>query len=92
MTSGPEPRPTPLAIKVDQSAPRKATNLSVNRDLLRLARAEGLNLSQELERALLERLAERGRQRWLSENRAAIDDYNTHVAVDGAFANRLRQF
>lgn len=92
MTSNAEPRPTPPAITFDHSAPRKATNLSVNRDLLRLARAEGLNLSQELERALLERLAERERQRWLAENRAEIDAYNSHIAVDGAFADRLRQF
>ena len=33
----------------DRAAPRKPTNLSVNSDLLRLARQFGLNLSRELE-------------------------------------------
>ena len=40
----------------DHSAPKKATNLSINSDLLRLARERGINLSATLETALAEKL------------------------------------
>ena len=76
----------------DHSAPRKATNLSINSDLLRLARRMRLNLSRELEHRLEEILAQQRRAEWLEENREAIDAYNDHVERDGVFSNGLRRF
>jgi antitoxin CcdA len=76
----------------DRSAVRKATNLSVNTDLLRIARAAGINLSQTLETALESRLADQRRATWLSENEDAINAYNDHVAADGVFSDDRRTF
>lgn len=76
----------------DRSAPRKATNLSINSDLLRIARELQLNLSRELERHLEEVIAERRRNQWLEENRPAIDSYNEHVERHGVFSDGLRTF
>ena len=76
----------------DRSAPRKATNLSINSDLLRIARRLRLNLSRELERRLEEVLAEHRRAAWLEENAEAIAAYNDHVERHGAFSDGLRSF
>ena len=76
----------------DRSAPRKAANLSINSDLLRLARRMRLNLSRELEHRLEEILAQQRRAQWLEENREAIDAYNDHVERDGVFSDGLRRF
>ena len=76
----------------DRAAPRKATNLSVNSDLLRLARRLKLNLSRELERRLEEVIAEHLRAKWLAENEQAIASYNDHVARNGVFSDGLRSF
>ena len=76
----------------DRSAPKKATNLSVNRDLLRQARELGVNLSQALEQRLAEIVAEERRQQWLAENKEAIEAYNRRIAEKGAFSDGLRRF
>lgn len=76
----------------DLSAPRKPANLSVNSDLLRQAKALDVNLSQVLEKALVEVVAHRRREEWLRKNREAIDAYNEHVARDGLFGDSLRSF
>ena len=74
------------------SGPRKATNLSINSDLLRRARELGVNLSRELERRLIEIVAEAERARWLAENQDAIEAYNEHVERSGVFSDGLRSF
>ena len=55
----------------DPHAPKKATNLSINSDLLRRARALDINLSATLERALAETLKMRQREQWLAQNASA---------------------
>jgi antitoxin CcdA len=73
-------------------APKKATNLSINSDLLRLAREERINLSRTLEQRLEEIIVEIKRQQWQEENRAAIDDYNRRIEAEGVFSEGLRSF
>ncbi len=73
-------------------APKKATNLSVNSDLLNKARAMDINLSATLEQALIEALKQRQREQWLVENRNAIAAYNDHVEKQGVFSDGLRAF
>jgi antitoxin CcdA len=80
------------SVLYDVSAPRRATNVTVNADLLRRARELDVNLSQTLESALVVEVAERARQRWLAENRGAIDAYNREVERNGCFADSLRGF
>jgi antitoxin CcdA len=59
-------------------ARKKAVNVSVRSDLLDQARAEDINLSATLEAALADQL--RRRDRWRTENEAAIEAYNRDVA------------
>lgn len=73
-------------------APKNATNLSINADLLRKAREMDINLSATLEQALLESLKKRLREQWLLENKAAIAAYNDHVERHGVFSDGLRTF
>lgn len=76
----------------DVEAPKRATNLSVNGDLLDKARALRINLSATLEQALAEALVAARREQWLAENRAAMGVYNDHVEADGVFSDGLRSF
>ena len=80
------------AMHYDRSAPRKAANLSVNSDLLRIARSLGVNLSRELERRLAQIVAEHRRAHWLKGNREAIEAYNERVERHGVFSDGLRSF
>jgi len=74
------------------TAPKKAANLSVNSDLLRLAKNYNINLSATFEQALSEVVKQKQRQQWLADNRQAIASYNDHVAENGVFGEAFRQF
>ena len=74
----------------DTQAPKKATNVSINADLLSKARTMNVNLSATLQQALLEAIASSQREQWLVENRAAIAAYNDHVDKHGAFSDGMR--
>jgi len=73
-------------------AQKKATNLSINEDLLAKARELNINLSATLEQALDEALRKKLREQWLSENKAAMEAYNAHVEQHGVFSDGLRSF
>lgn len=76
----------------DLTAPKKATNVSINADLLQQAKTLGINLSRTLEEQLSELVREKQRQLWLQENSAAIDDYNRRVTDKGVFSDGRRRF
>jgi len=76
----------------DDNAPKKATNLSVNSDLLARTRALKINLSATLEHALEEELAKAEAKKWAEENKAAIKSYNTFVEEHGCFGDEFREF
>jgi antitoxin CcdA len=72
---------------------RKApTNLSLRIDLVRRAKALGLNLSHVVENALERAILEAEQARWLTENAAAVDYYNDFVKEHGLFGDEFRQF
>jgi antitoxin CcdA len=75
-----------------QGALKKSTNLSINAELLNEARRLGINLSQALERRLAEMVRESRAKKWLKDNQAALEDYNSHIERHGAFSDRLRRF
>jgi antitoxin CcdA len=82
-----------MAIQLyDPNARKKPTNLSLNSDLLRQAKDLRINLSQTLERCLVQMLLEEKRRAWREENREAIDAYNRRIAEQGVFSNGLRGF
>ena len=76
----------------DESAPKKATNLSVNSDLLIKAKKMNINLSATFENALTELIKEKQKEQWLQANKVSIKAYNKHVDKYGVFSKNLRSF
>jgi antitoxin CcdA len=67
---------------------KRAVNLSVDSELIDMAKNQGINLSAVLERALLVERA----KRWLEENRDAIESYNHEVRSSGVWSDGWRQW
>ncbi len=76
----------------DKDAPKKATNLSLNSDLLKRCRALNINLSATLEQALNEKLALTTAEKWADENKNAIKAYNSFIEENGCFGDEYRKF
>ena len=74
------------------NAPKKPTNLSVNSDLLYEAKALKINLSATFEAALLNELKAARRDKWVVENKQAIDTCNKLANAHGLFADKHREF
>lgn len=71
------------------TAPKRATNLSLNAKVLDTARALGMNVSQTVDALLAEAVRARYWQQWEEQNREAIAAYNQRVAAEGT---PLRQY
>jgi antitoxin CcdA len=76
----------------DETASKKATNLSINSDLLSKARELKINLSATLERALADELRTAERDKWLKSNKKAIDSLNELAERNGLFSDSYRRF
>lgn len=76
----------------DIDAPKKATNLSLNSDLLLKARALNINLSATLEQALQDKLKAVEAEKWQKDNAQAIAAYNHFVDENGCFSDDYRAF
>ena len=73
-------------------ARKKPTNVSINSDLLRQAKALKINLSQTLEEQLFQLVLEQKAKAWKKKNREAIDAYNCRIEKHGVFSDGLRRF
>jgi len=76
----------------DEEAPKKATNLSINSDLLAKSRDLQINLSALLESALKAKLAASANEDWKRQNKLAIKAYNRLVDEHGCFGDTERNF
>jgi len=76
----------------DENAGKKATNLSINSDLLSRARKLNINLSATLEQALESELRTAERENWKKDNKKAIDSVNELVNKNGLFSDSYRNF
>lgn len=76
----------------DLNAPKKATNLSLNSDLLIKSKALNINLSATLEQALKEKLAATEAKIWVHDNKNAIKAYNEFIEDNGCFGDEFRSF
>lgn len=83
---------TSMSTFYDPQAPKKATNLSVNSELLKKAKDFDINLSGVFEQALVELLKSKQREAWIAENHEAIVRYNNHVEEYGVYSDGLRNF
>jgi antitoxin CcdA len=73
--------------------PRKrATNVSLDADLLSEAKELGVNISRACDRGLALQIAEERGKRWLEENKAAIESSNDYVERHGVPLARHRRF
>ncbi len=81
-----------MNLAYDIRAAKKATNVSINSDLLAKAKALKINLSATLEKALADIVAARQRELWKEENRSAIEAYNQLVEEHGMAGDGLRSF
>ncbi len=76
----------------DLSVNKKPTNVTINSDLLKKAKALDINLSAALEQKLVELVRQKQSTAWLAENQAAINEYNHYLEEQGCFADDLRSF
>ncbi|MFT4191796.1 MAG: type II toxin-antitoxin system CcdA family antitoxin [Comamonas sp.] len=73
-------------------APKKATNLSLNSQVLETARELGLNISQVVDELLAAEVERRYWARWNEENQAAIAAYNARIDSEGLPLAQYRSF
>ncbi|SIO95400.1 type II toxin-antitoxin system CcdA family antitoxin [Vibrio spartinae] len=77
---------------LNSQAPKKATNLSLNSELLAQAKRLNINLSATMERALEKEVSQRLKAEWLEQNSAAIDVCNDLTEKYGLFSDSHRVF
>ncbi len=73
-------------------AKKKATNLSINSDLLKKAKELGINISSSLEKRLIELIKEQEIKNWETKNKNSINSYNERVTKSGTFSDEIRSF
>jgi antitoxin CcdA len=71
---------------------RRATNVSINVQLLSEARTLDVNISRAAEQGLARAIAERRAALWLEENRAALESSNAYVEQHGLPLAQYRGF
>jgi len=76
----------------DETAMKKATNVTINSDLLQKAKSYKINISKNFEAYLAEVVRKREEQLWLEENKYAIDAFNERVEKEGLFSDEHRRF
>ncbi|MCY7280037.1 MAG: type II toxin-antitoxin system CcdA family antitoxin [Sphingomonas bacterium] len=73
-------------------ARRARTNVSLDDALVAEARELGVNVSRASNQGLKEAVKKARGERWLEENRAALDSYNAYVAANGLPLEKYRLF
>lgn len=75
-----------------QGAPKKRTTVTVDGEILKAAKAAGLNLSRTLEQALTAALLDKRRRDWRADNDAALEEYNIQIRGRGALRSDFRRY
>ncbi|EGR2241044.1 plasmid maintenance protein CcdB [Vibrio cholerae] len=73
-------------------APKKATNLSLNSELLAEAKRLNINLSATMEKALEKEVSSRLKTEWLEQNAEAIEACNELTEKHDLFSDSYRVF
>ena len=81
-----------MTMLYDTTVKKKPTNVSINADLLKLAKEYNINLSQTLEQSLEETIRQKKTAQWQEENKEALEHYNKRIAETGIFAQEYRRF
>jgi len=80
--TGPGPKP----------GPKRAVNVSVDAEVLRVAKDMKINLSQACEQTLRDLTKEERIRRFQEENREAIESYNALIERAGIFGKEWREW
>lgn len=78
--------------QVDKKTIKKPKNLYIRTDLLQVADADNLNLSNMLEERLIDYCKKKREKEWLEENKEGIAAYNERIERSGIFASKHRRF
>jgi antitoxin CcdA len=81
-----------LARKPSVRTGLRPTNVSLDAALVAEAKALGVNISQASARGLEQAVAGARRQRWLEENKPALDAYNGYLDEHGLPLAKYRTF
>ena len=81
-----------MRMPLPAKARKVPANLSVRADLVRRAKALGINLSEVLEASLVGAIRDAERAAWQAENGDAIDEYNAQVEQHGMLSDAWRRF
>lgn len=76
----------------NKEAKKKATNISINSELLEKAKKYKINISANVEKTLEELIKQEEIKNWEKENKEAIDSYNQRISENGVFSDGLRSF
>jgi len=76
----------------DETAMKKATNVTINSDLLQKAKSYKINISKNFEAYLAEVVRKREEKQWLEENQSAFDAVNERIEKEGLFSDEYRRF
>ncbi len=71
---------------------RKPTNLSLDSELLKEAKALGINVSRSAEAGIAAAVKLHKKEKWLKENGRALASSNSYVEANGLPLARHRQF
>jgi len=74
------------------TAPKKATNLTLNSKVLEVARELGMNISQTVDGLLAEEVKRRYWEKWAEESKDGIAAYNARIAKEGLPLAKYRSF
>lgn len=74
------------------TAPKKATNLTLNSGVLEMARELGMNISQTVDGLLTAEVKRRYREKWNEDNKEAVAAYNARIAKEGLPLAKYRTF
>jgi antitoxin CcdA len=72
-----------------EQGPKKPVNVSVDADVLKVAKEMGINLSRVLEDALRAATEEERIRRWQEENKPFTDSYNAYIERNGVAGEEL---
>ncbi len=73
-------------------APKRAVNLSLNSQVLDMAKEMGLNISQTVDQLLAAEVQRQYWERWQHDNAEAIAHYNARIEREGLFSDHTRTF
>ncbi len=72
--------------------PRKATNVSLNSELVAEAKRLGINVSRACEAGLERDVKKAAEAKWLEENRPAMEEWNRWIEKNGIPYSEHRRF